>query len=618
MTEGEAADTPAPLAAKADGLPARPGVYMFKDKRGKVIYVGKAKSLRERVRSYVRGGDGRYQVRFLMDRAADVETLVTASETEALILENNLIKQYKPRYNVNLKDDKSYVSVKVTTKDAWPRILVTRKIKEDGNTYLGPFASAAGVRETVEVMRKIFPLRTCSDAVFRNRSRPCIEYQIKRCMAPCVLDVSREDYNVHLRGAIQLLEGKTALLAEDLTRQMKEASEQERFEEAAKLRDRLAAVAKIAEKQKVVSHGGGDRDIFGYHRDAGHVEVQVLLVRSGKLVGNHTYHFDDHDFPAEELLSSLITSFYDGQKFVPAEVLLPQAVEGMDALAAYLRRKKGSKVQVMAPERGEKRRLVEMAMENARHSFEERYDETARRLKMLSELQSKLHLASMPKRMECFDISHVQGDAVVASMVVFDEGLPDRNGYRRYKLNGVQRNDDFAAMKQILSRRLKRGADEGGLPDLIIVDGGKGQLAMAVEALHELEIEGVELAALAKERVKGDSRAAEIERVGERVFRPGRANAVALRQNSSALLLLQQLRDEAHRVAITFHRSTRSKARIRSTLDSVDGVGPTKRKALLSHFGSVKAIAKASVEELQEVKGISRDLAERILEHLAS
>jgi excinuclease ABC subunit C len=611
VSEGEASVDAArdAIVEKADALPHRPGVYLFKDKRGKVIYVGKAKSLRDRVRSYLSAADSRYTVAFLMERAADLETLVTATETEALILENNLIKQYKPRYNIRLKDDKSYVSVKVTTKDPWPRLFVTRKIVRDGNTYLGPYGSASGLRETIDTIRKVFPLRTCSDAVFRNRSRPCLEYQIRRCLAPCVYPVDREEYGRHLAGAIQLLEGKTDALVRDLESRMRSAAEEERFEEAARLRDRAAAVRKVAERQQVLAHEGGDRDVFGLYREGGFVEAQVLLVRAGTLVSHHAYHFEGHDLPDQEVLSSLLGRFYEGDRPLPDEVLLPFAIESMDATAEYLSLVRGRKVDVLVPRRGEKRRLVELATENAEHGFRERNDESARREKMLMELQAKLGLASMPKRIECFDVSHVQGDAVVASMVAFDEGLPDKSGYRRYKLRGVQRNDDFAAMKEVLSRRLSRGREEGGLPDLLVVDGGRGQLAMAVEALRELEIEGVEVAALAKDRVDRDPRAAEVVRSEERVFRPGRSNPVVLGRSSSALFLLQQVRDEAHRFAVSFHRKLRDRARLRSELDAIPGVGPTRRKALLARFGSVKRVREASVEELEGLPEISHDLA---------
>jgi len=604
------------LSERVATLAQRPGVYLFKDKRGKVIYVGKAKSLRERLRSYVNATDNRYQVQFLMERAADFETLVTASETEALILENNLIKQYKPRYNVKLKDDKSYLSVKITTRDEWPRVLVTRKIVRDGNTYLGPYASAAGLRDSIDTIRKVFPLRTCSDGVFRNRSRPCLEYQIKRCLAPCVLEVDGEEYKRHLDGAMQLLEGKTEALAANLTAQMKGAADEERFEDAARLRDRIGAVTKVAERQKVVAHEGGDRDVFGIYREGGFIEAQILLVRGGKLVGHHAYQLEDHELPDDEVLSTLTARFYEGDRFIPDEILLPFAIEGVDALVDYLGGLRGRKVTVSVPQRGDRRHLVDMALENAAHGFRERTDDASRREKMLEELRKRLGLASTPKRIECFDISHSQGESVVASMVAFDEGVPDKSGYRRYKLRGVQRNDDFAAMKEVLTRRLTRGKDEGGLPDLIVVDGGKGQLSMAGAAMAEIGVEGVELCSLAKDHVASDVTGEEIEHSEERVFRPGRTNPISLRRNSNALFLLQQLRDEAHRFAITFHRELRSKKRLRSSLDDIEGVGPSRRKALLSHFGSLKRVRAASAAEIAALPGISDALAERIVKAL--
>jgi excinuclease ABC subunit C len=607
------------MAEKAASAPTGPGVYIFKDRRGKALYVGKAKNLRDRVRSYIRGGDGRYQVTFLMDRAADFETLVTVSETEALILENNLIKQYKPRYNIKLQDDKSYVSVKVTVKDEWPRILVTRKIERDGGLYLGPYASASGIRETLEVARKVFPLRTCSDAVFRNRSRPCLEYQIKRCLAPCVLPVDRGEYERQLKSAIQLLEGKTDALATELRDSMVKAAEEERYEDAARIRDRLDAIAKVAEKQKALVHGGGDRDVFGFYREGGFLEAQVLFVRSGKLVGNNSYRLEDFEFPDEEVISALTGRFYEGDRYIPEEVLLPLDFEGAGALAEYLTGLRHAKVSVFAPQRGDKRRLVEMALENARQAFADRNDETLRRERMIEELRSKLHLASSPKRIECVDISHSQGEAVVASLVVFDEGRPDKSSYRRYKLRGVQRNDDFAAMKEVLSRRLTRGKEEGGLPDLLLVDGGKGQLAMAVEAVKELGIEGVELASLAKDKVvEGEFSGEHVEHSEERVFRPGRSNPIVLRRNSNALFLLQQVRDEAHRFAITFHRELRARKRLRSVLDDIPGIGPGKRRALLTAFGSVKRLRAASVEEIAGVTGVGPVLAEKVVSGLAA
>src|SRR5205823_5591572 len=360
------------LEAKLSTLPTSPGVYLFKAEGGEVIYVGKAKSLRARVRQYARGGDGRVQIPFLLAQLADVEVLVTTSEKEALLLEDTLIKQYRPRYNIRLKDDKSYWHVKVTTPHTWPRLLLTRQVVKDGSKYLGPFHSSAAVQETLEVLRKVFPLRTCADTVFRNRTRPCIEYQIKRCLGPCALPVEPAEYQRQLKGALLLLEGKNTELVDQLTARMHEAAEALRFEEAARLRDQVRAITQTAEKQQVALPLGNDQDIFGLYREGGLIEVQVLFVRAGKLVGNQGYSFDDNEFPDEEVLAALLTQFYQGDRFVPDEVLLPVVLEDAEVRQELLTERKGKKVVLLCPQRGDKVRLVEMAQENARQSFIEK------------------------------------------------------------------------------------------------------------------------------------------------------------------------------------------------------------------------------------------------------
>jgi excinuclease ABC subunit C len=612
-------------AALADGvgeklaaLPARPGVYLLKDRRGKVIYAGKAKNLRARVRTYFRGGDERSQVQFLMRKVFDLETLVATSEKEALILENNLIKQYKPRYNIRLKDDKSYVSVKVTVADAWPRILVTRKIVKDGSKYFGPYHSAYSVRETLDTIRKIIPLRTCSDGVFRNRSRPCLEYQIKRCLGPCCLPVDPEVYKQHLREATMLLEGKSVELVRQLKGEMQKAAADLRFEEAARLRDEIRAIDKTQEKQQVVAHWGGDQDVFGLYREGGFVEVQVLFVRQGKLTGNQAYSFEDYELGDEELLQSLLTQFYQGERYIPDEILVPAELEDREARTEYLTERRGARATIIRPQRGDKASLVRMAQENAAHSFRERRDTGKQRERMLEELQRKLHLRNAPKRIECFDISNIQGTLAVGSMVTFDEGESDKNRYRRYRIRTVPGADDFAMMYEVLKRRFSRAKEEGNYPDLLVVDGGKGQLNVAVEVLRELEIGDVDVVGLAKARVERDPRAATVTQSDERVFLPGRMNPVVLRSNSSALFLMQRVRDEAHRFAITYHRQLRRKERLRSALDAIEGIGPLRRRRLLRHFGSVQRIRNASLAEIAEVPGISLALAEKIKQDLPS
>ncbi len=602
----------ADLEAKLEALPARPGVYLLKNAKGKVIYVGKAKSLRSRVRTYFRGGDERMQIAFLMKRVADFETLVTETEKEALILENNLIKQYKPRYNIRLKDDKSYVSVKVTLADDWPRVLVTRKIRKDGSRYFGPFHSAVSVRETLDTIRRVIPLRTCSDGVFRNRSRPCLEYQIKRCLAPCCLEVDRDAYQEHLDQAMMLLAGKRVQLIDQLKADMAEAAAAERFEDAARLRDRLRAIEKTQERQQAVSHGGGDQDIIGFYREGAFCEVQILFVRGGKLTGNQSYPIDDFELPDEEMLAAVLTQFYQGGRYVPDEIIVPLDLEDREVRAEYLSERKGRKVEVLWPQRGDRVRLLAMARDNAQHSFGERRDSEHQYEKISDELRKRLHLRNAPKRIECFDISNFQGGFAVGSMVTFDEGQPDRARYRRFRIKTVQGQDDFASMFEVLTRRFRRAVEKGDYPDLLVVDGGKGQLNVAVQVLRELEIEAVDVVGLAKSRVTRAARDAELERSEERVFLPGRVNPVVLRRNSNALFVLQRVRDEAHRFAITYHRTLRGKERLHSLLDDIPGVGAERKKRLLRRFGSLKRVREASVDEIAEVPGIARRTAEDI------
>jgi excinuclease ABC subunit C len=613
----EPAAPPGPaLAEKLDATQPRPGVYLLKDTHGKVIYVGKAKNLRARVRTYFRGGDERSQVRFLMQRVADIETLVTSNDKEALILENNLIKQYKPRYNIRLKDDKSYVSVKVTVQDTWPRIVATRKIVKDGSKYFGPYTSACSLRETLDTIRKVIPLRTCSDGVFRNRARPCLEYQIKRCLGPCCLPVDPAVYQRHLREATMLLEGKSQQLARQLGEEMQHAADKLRFEDAARLRDQIRAIEKTQERQQVVSHWGGDQDVFGLYREGGFIEAQVLFVRQGKLTGNQAYSFEDFEFPDEEVAEALLTQFYQGDRYIPDEILLPVELEDAQARTEYLSERRGKRVEVLRPQRGDKARLLEMAMQNAAQSFRERQDAGRKRERMSEELQRKLHLRNAPKRIECFDISNIQGRLAVGSMVAFDEGEPDKSRYRRFRIKTVPEADDFRMMYEVLHRRFTRATEERSYPDLLVVDGGKGQLNVALEVLRELGITEVDAVGLAKDRVAGAPQSAEIARREERVFLPGRKNPVILKRNSTALFLLQRLRDEAHRFAITYHRQLRSKERLGSVLDGIPGIGPGRRRRLLRYFGSVQRIRAASVDALAQVPGISAALAAQIKSYL--
>jgi len=606
---------------KVANLPSRPGVYLMRDDKGKVIYVGKAKDLRGRVRAYFHSPDGRCQVEFLVRRVADIETLVTSSDKEALILENNLIKQYKPRYNIRLKDDKSYLSIKVTTQHAWPRIFTTRKIVKDGSRYFGPFSSAVAARETLDIVEKHFLLRNCTEHNFKNRSRPCLQYQIKRCLAPCVLPVSQSDYRERVRQAILFIEGKQDELLAELRQKMAEKSDALEFEAAAKIRDQIQAVEKTLEKQRMVSHWGSDQDVFGLYREGGFIEVQVLFVRQGKLTASQSYSLEDLEFPDEEVMAALLTQFYQGHRFIPDEILLPVELDDREVREDYLRENKGKRVSILSPQRGAKSELVEMARENARQSFSERHDQAKAREKMLQELQSKLRLRNYPQRIECFDISMLHGAQAVGSMVTFVNGEPDKSRYRHYRIRSIDASsggDDFGMMLEVLKRRFTRGNQEEDLPDLVVVDGGKGQLAMALAAMAEVGVKGVEAVGLAKMRVQSAPRSAEIERSEERVFLPGQSNPVILKRNSNALFLLQRVRDEAHRFAITHHKKLRARQTLFSALDRIPGVGGARKRALLRAFGSIKRIEKATLDELLKVPSMNEKTAQEILQSLRS
>jgi excinuclease ABC subunit C len=607
------------LEARAAAIPTSPGVYLLKDAHGKVIYVGKAVNLRARVRSYVRGGDERSQVRFLVGKLADVETLVTTNEKEALILENTLIKQYRPRYNIRLKDDKSYVSVKVTTRDAWPRVLVTRRIVKDGNRYFGPFHNAGAVRDTLDTIRKVFPLRTCSDGVFRNRSRPCIEYDIKRCLGPCVLPVDRAQYDEHLRQAMLLIEGRNREVAEMLRARMETAAEGERFEEAARLRDQIRAIETTQERQQVMAHWGADQDVFGLYREGGAIEVQVLFVRHGTLVGTLAYGFDDLELPDGDVLEEVLTQFYQAApRDVPDEILLPSEIGDAAVRAEYLGERKGGRVQILVPRRGDKLRLMELARENAAQSFARRRERAAESARQVRELQRRLRLRVEPRRIECVDIATLHGGESVGAVVTLVDGQPWKDGYRRFRIRSVVGTDDFASVAEVLQRRFREGPRRDPLPDLLVIDGGLGQLSAAREVLAAVGLGELPVIGLAKERVARDATARDVARRPERVFLPGRKNPVVLRTNSTALFLLQRARDEAHRFANAYHRRLRDGARLRSPLDAVPGVGPRRRRLLLRHFGSVGRLRAATVSELTAVPGISDALAARILEALAT
>ncbi len=592
------------------------GVYLMYDAAGTVIYVGKAKNLRARLRNYVSGRDERAQVRFLLGRLARIETIVTDTEKEALILENTLIKQHRPRYNINLRDDKTYVSLRLDPHEEFPTLQVVRKVRKDGALYFGPYSSAGAVRETLKELYRIFPLRHYPLATCRRRGRPCLFYQIGQCSAPCHGRISVAEYEVLVRGVVDLLSGREREVTGLLRTRMQQAATELRFEEAARLRDQLAAIAQTVEKQKVVAPGGGDQDVVGLHREGGEVEMVLLFVREGQLIGRRQYGLEWR-LDEGELLSSFLQEFYGREVLIPGQLLLPFLPEDAPALAEWLSERKGRKVTVSAPQRGEKRQLVELAERNAAESFRERGSRREARDRVLAEIQERLHLTRLPRRMECFDISNVQGQLTVGSMAVVVDGEPAAGEYRHFRVRSVAGSNDFAALAEVLERRLRRGQAEGALPDFILVDGGKGQLSAVAAVLAGLGLEGeIDLAGIAKSRVLANVRGAAVERSEERFFLPGRKNPVLLRQGSPALFLLERLRDEAHRFAISHHRKLRGKTALSSILEEIPGVGPERRRLLLRHFGSLKKVRAATLEALCAVPGLPERTARAIFEAL--
>ena len=604
-------------ASKIALIPHKPGCYIMRDKRGRIVYVGKAKDLKNRVRNYFQSsGDPRLFVARLPKILGDIEVIITANEKEAMILENTLIKAHKPRYNVQLKDDKNYLSLRINTRHEWPRVDVVRHQKKDGARYFGPYHSAKAIRQTLNILNKYFQLRTCTDSVLNHRVRPCLQYQIKRCPAPCVFEVDKEAYDQHVREAILFLEGRGDELLDSLKARMYQASEDMEFERAANFRDQIFSIQRALERQMAVTAERVDRDVIGYWREGERLTIQLLFVRAGKLEGTRAFSYKQQEFPDHELISSFLNLYYAAGNFIPKEILVPVELEESE-LAAYeelLSELKGQKVSVIHPQRGAKRALISMATENAKSSFESEHDKEERTQDLLESLQERLGLSHYPERIECFDISNFQGKQIVASMVVFEGGVPNKNEYRRYKMREVTSQDDFASMHEVLTRRFSKVASgEDAAPDLVVIDGGKGQLAQAVAVLQDLGIHDVDVIGLAKSRVDkvgfGDD---EVTRSPERVFLPGRKNPVVLKQNSAEIFLLERIRDEAHRFAITFHQELRRKATLKSSLDDIPGVGPATRKDLLRHFGSLRKVKTATLEELKAVPGVGPKMAETI------
>lgn len=604
------------LDERIEALPRGPGVYLFKSRAGKVLYVGKAQNLRARVRSYVTGGDGRIRVPLLVERADDVEVVVTANVKDALLLENELIKQHRPPFNVRLRDDKQYLALRLDPRETWPRLTEVRHFGTDGAEYFGPYTSSVSMKNAVSNLRRVFPLRSCRDGTFRDyarRGRPCIEYEMKRCVGPCCDLVEPDAYAELVRGTILFLKGQSERLVQELEERMRRAAESERFEDAARLRNQIDAVERTVERQKMVEKRRVDRDVFGLARRGGEVEVRVLHVREGRVVGSQGYGFSDVRLDDGEVIGSFLGQFYAPEEArpVPGEVLTPTPLEDGGALQGLVTERAGQRIAVRAPQRGKLADLVQMANENAEVGLAARLEARESLGAALAELQEKLNLPAPPARIECYDVSTFHGTLSVASRVVFQDGRPVKGDYRRYRIREAALDDDYACLREVMQRRLAR-VDTEPLPDLLLVDGGKGQLGVISAALADAGL-SAECAGLAKER-DTTSPSPRVKRSGglkaERLFRPLRKDPVTLPPSSRGLLLLQRVRDESHRFAITFQRELRSKLGMTSILEELPGIGPAKRRALLRHFGSLKAVRVAEEAQLAAVPGISpRDAA---------
>jgi excinuclease ABC subunit C len=612
------------LEGRVEALPTGPGVYLLKSEGGKVLYVGKAQNLRSRVRSYVSGGDGRVRIPLLLERAQDVDVVLTRSVKDALLLENELIKQHRPPFNVRLRDDKQYLALRLDPREEWPRPTQVRRFKRDGALYFGPYTSSASMKEAVSNLRRIFPLRSCRDAVFRDyqrRGRPCIEYEMRRCLGPCCGLVDAAGYRELVEGTLLFLRGRSTELRADLSRRMEQASREERFEDAARLRDRIAAVDRTVERQQIVGERPVDRDVFGLARRGGEVEVQVLLVREGRVVGARSYGFSDVRLDDGEVVGSFLGQYYAPEQArpLPSQVLVPVEIEDGAALEGILGEQAGRRVTLRRPRRGPLVELVGMAETNALHALTQRLEARESLDAALEELRDRFGLRSLPRRIEGYDISTLHGTLSVGSRVVFEDGQPLTAHYRRYRIREAAPGDDYACLREVLQRRLAR-ADAEPLPDLLMVDGGKGQLAVLQATLRDAG-QQVEAISLAKERDE-ESASPRVRRSGglkaERVFLPERKDAVLLPPSSRGLLLLQRVRDEAHRFAIEFQRELRSRRHLASVLEELPGIGPTKRKALLRALGSLRAVRAASEVELAAVPGISARDAAAIQRFLAA
>lgn len=617
---------PEVVESKLEALPAQPGVYVFLDRKGHVLYVGKARSLRSRVRSYFQPGssDSRFFIHRLPHEIGDLETFVVANEKEAALLENALIKEKRPRYNFKLRDDKEFLSIRIDLRDAWPKLTVVRKPRQDGAQYYGPYDSATAARKTLRLVNRHFRLRTCRDQDFARRVRPCLQYQIKRCPGPCVLEVDRDAYLAQAALVGLFLDGRQEELTADLERRMKEAARAQAFEQAAVYRDQLRAVERVQTDQRIAVAKDVDQDVLGLFVAGDRAELAMVIVRNGRMTNVRTFSLDAY-LPDDELIASFVTAFYAQGNAVPDELLLPIEVEAMEGLALALTEQRGRRVQVLVPQRGAKKDLVRMACENAEHAFKEKQREKEDVEARLGDVARRLRLPRLPRRIECVDVSHLGGTDTVAAFTALLDGQPDRARYRSFHLRGtgeLRGGDDFGAMREVLTRRLARAGEAAwALPDLLVVDGGRGQLGIAVAVLHELAggaepglaaaLRELPVVGLAKEKEQTKGKM-----VTERVFLPGQKNPISLRDRSAARHFLTLVRDEAHRVSNALREKVGKRRRLRSGLDDVPGVGKKTRTLLLKELGSLKAIVAAD-EAALVAAGATAAQARAIRAHFA-
>jgi excinuclease ABC subunit C len=602
------------LEKKIANAPREPGIYLMRDGEGRVLYVGKAKDLRNRIRAYSGGTDSRFMIPYLVSRTRDVEFVVTRTEKEALILENNLIKEHRPRYNVDFRDDKAFYHLRLDPRDAYPRFQLVRRPVRDGAKYYGPYPSAAAARETLAFVQSVFPLRTCRDREMAGRRRPCLEYEIGRCLAPCVSLVDAAAYRQMVEDSLAFLEGRRAVLLRGLRKRMDEAAGALQFELAARLRDRIAAVDQTLEKQRMEDVSGRDQDVFGVARSGDRTQICLIRVRRGRIVGREVFPVVRLSLETGEILSSVLKQYYDGQAEIPPEIAVPLMPEDGEAIAEWLSEKRERRVTLLAPVRGRAGDLVGMASRNAEHLLAAESLKKDSPEETLRQLADFLRLHRIPERIEAFDISNLGGAEAVGVMVVFRAGVPLKSAYRRFRVRTVEGADDYGMMYEVLQRRY---AGKKDLPDLLLIDGGKGQLGVALSVFRDCGIDGVDAIGLAKEKAGGRSVVGGVTKEQERVYLPGRREPLYPARRPPVLHLLQRIRDEAHRFAVTYHRQLRQKRDVHSPLDAVPGIGKAKKRALLVSFGDLRRVREASAEELQSVRGIGPALAEKIRQTLA-